>query len=263
MAERDAVRRVTVTALAAYTVVVGVLAVLSGVAAWRLAERAASAKRAIPTSYLGLDFSVSPESSIFLVVVCFGIMGSIVHVATSLASFVGNGRFQTSWTIWYVLRPLIAAVLATIAYVAFRAGFLSAQADADSVNLFGVAAIAALAGIFSKQVTDKLEDVMDVVFSSKQDGKRGDKLQKPKITRVTPRTAPAQTAVTITVEGTAFGEGASVLVAGEARAPGSHSGNRLELELAPGDLPSPGHTVELKVRSASGEESEPFGLQVT
>jgi hypothetical protein len=251
------------TALAIYAIVIGITALISSVWAWRVAERAAASTTAIDVSYLSAQLSVSAETSIFLVVICFGVLGSTVHVGTSLASYLGNGRFRASWATWYVLRPLIAAALATIAYVAFRAGFLSTQAPADSINLFGVAAVAALAGLFSKQVTDKLEDVMNVVFASQRNGERGDKLRGLKITKVTPDTAPANTPVEVTIDGTAFGPGASVLVGDATHTPTSQTGDRLTLQLSADDLPAAGDTLELRVRTATGDTSEPFALKVT
>jgi hypothetical protein len=104
------------------------------------------------------------------------VLGSVVHTATSLASFLGNRRFEASWAPWHLLRPLIAAALAVLAYVVLRAGFLTPEAPAESIDRFGVAATAGLAGLFSKQVIDKLEDVVGVVFASGADAERTDKL---------------------------------------------------------------------------------------
>lgn len=249
--------------LVLYVIGLGVLAALTAVWAWRVVERAAVAPVALPVRYVWFDLSVSAESSIFLVVVSFGVLGSVVHVATSLSSYLGNGRFRGSWATWYLLRPLIAAALATVAYVTFRAGFLSADASAETVNLFGVAAISALAGLFSKQVADKLEDVMNVVFSSARDDERLDKLQRPTITKVTPPSAVALNAVTLTIEGTAFGDRATVVVGQQSRTPATSDGDRLTVDLLADDLPHAGHQLEIRVCTASGETSEPFVLRVT
>jgi hypothetical protein len=48
--------------------------------------------------------------------------------------------------------------------MAVRGGLLAAQASADAVNPYGVAALAGLVGMFSKQATDKLREVFDTLF---------------------------------------------------------------------------------------------------
>jgi hypothetical protein len=45
------------------------------------------------------------------------------------------------------------------------------------VTEYGVAAVSALAGMFSKQAADKLEEVFDGVLASHKDATRADKLR--------------------------------------------------------------------------------------
>jgi len=129
--------------------------------------------------FLGKDFSLREESRLILLVMLAGALGSYVHTATSFVTYVGNRSLVSSWMWWYVLRPFIGMTLAMIFYFVIRGGLLSAGAGASEVSPFGITAIAALAGMFSKQATDKLRDVFDNLFKTEQgkgDEQRGDKL---------------------------------------------------------------------------------------
>ncbi|REJ85126.1 MAG: hypothetical protein DWQ36_14690 [Acidobacteria bacterium] len=116
------------------------------------------------------------ESGMILIAVLAGAIGAFLHAAQSLISYAGNGDFKPSWTLWYVLRPAIGAVLGIFLYFVFRAGLLSASAG--DVNPYGVVALALLGGLFSKQATDKLAEVFDQFFSNRGDLEREDKLTK-------------------------------------------------------------------------------------
>jgi hypothetical protein len=90
-----------------------------------------------------------------------GALGSYIHIATSFVDYAGRRKLTLSWGWWYVLRPFIGAALATVVYFLIRAGLISGAGEhaTDSLNPYGIAAIAALSGMFSKQATDKLREV--------------------------------------------------------------------------------------------------------
>lgn len=130
-------------------------------------------------SLFGLQITLSDESRLILLVMLAGALGSYVHTATSFVTYVGNRSLVSSWMWWYVLRPFIGMALALVFYFVIRGGLLSGGADASEVSPFGITAVAALAGMFSKQGTDKLRDVFDNLFKTeagKGDAQRQDKL---------------------------------------------------------------------------------------
>jgi hypothetical protein len=132
----------------------------------------------------GKDYVMDPEVRLLLLVLLAGALGSFVHSATSFADFVGNRSLTPSWMWWYVLRPFIGMGIAAIFYFLIRGGLflLSGTPDVEKTS-FGIVAIAALSGMFSKQATDKLGDVFDNFFKTekgKGDEKRGDKLEEAK-----------------------------------------------------------------------------------
>jgi hypothetical protein len=122
---------------------------------------------------------IGDDARLILIVLCAGALGSYVHAATSFASYVGNQRLVLSWAWWYVLRPFIGMALALIFYFVVRGGLLSTGAAASDISVFGVAAVAGLVGMFSKQATDKLRELFDNLFRTEQgqgDDARADKL---------------------------------------------------------------------------------------
>ena len=133
------------------------------------------------------------EHRMLIIVLLAGLSGSFVHAATSFSSYVGNRKFVSSWAWWYFLRLPVGMGLALIVYLALRGGFLAPVAGngvspEEVVNPFGFAAVAALAGMFSKQATDKLREVFDSLFKTEKDDQRDDKLtdRKPVIDKVDP-----------------------------------------------------------------------------
>ena len=131
-------------------------------------------------------FSVSkitPNTALIILAAVVGGLGAFVHAATSIADYLGNRRFVASWTPWYVVRLPIGAFLAVLFYFVVRAGFFGTDAGSADVNPFGIAALAGLAGLFSKQATDKLRETFETLFKvdpARGDAERGDSLGNPK-----------------------------------------------------------------------------------
>lgn len=124
------------------------------------------------------QYEGSVDSRLIIVATLSGALGSFVHSATSFATFLGNRKLKRSWAMWYVLRPAIGGSLGLVFYFLVRAGFMTPGADGNSINPYGIAAIAALAGMFSKEAADKLRQVFHDVFKppTADDEARADKL---------------------------------------------------------------------------------------
>lgn len=115
----------------------------------------------------------SPDQGLILLAALAGIVGSFLHAAQSLSSYVGNASFKASWTVWYFLRPWIGGILGLSIYFTFRSGLI---AGASTANPYGVMALGLLGGWFSKTTTDKLQEVFETLFKTDEDDKRKDKL---------------------------------------------------------------------------------------
>ena len=131
----------------------------------------------VPLSAWG--WKLGDDTRLLVIVVIAAALGGYIHAATSFADFVGNRSFEESWRWWYVLRNFIGIALALLFYFVVRGGLLATNADANEMSVYGIAAVAGLSGLFSKQATDKLEEVFTTLF--KTETGRGDDLRKDKL----------------------------------------------------------------------------------
>ena len=164
----------------------------------------------------------SLEERLLLLVIIAGALGSFIHASTSFADYVGNKDFAASWTWWYVLRPLVGISLALVIYFVIRGGLLllvtgGGATEAKDVNPFGVAALTCLAGMFSKQATDKLNEVFSTIFKAAGDEKRKDSLSgpdAPKIAKIEPSSGSATGDDDVVITGSGFAEGLTLTFGG-------------------------------------------------
>jgi IPT/TIG domain-containing protein len=130
-----------------------------------------------------------------------------------------------------------------VLYFAVRGGLLPMGAEVGSVSLFGIAAISALAGMFSKQATDKLREVFDTFFKTAAGDQRADKLHNPlpSIAAIDPPSVPVGGAeVKITIKGSNFIEESVVRVNDSERPTDFASTTQLVAHLTPADTQTPG-----------------------
>jgi hypothetical protein len=148
--------------------------------------------------------TIDLNTLLLLLVALSGFLGNMIHIASSLTNFIGAGKFKRSWLLWYWVKPFTAAALAVGVYIIFRAGFLNSADATASVNLYGVVAIALLAGLFTDMATQKLKDVFAVVFQSGT--VRPNPLDYPplKITSITPARLPLDQEIDVVVSGVGF-----------------------------------------------------------
>ena len=209
-------------------------------------------------------YLISLDVRLLLLVAVMGGIGSMIHAATSFADYVGNRRFGATWMWWYGMRPFIGASLALVIYFVVRGGLLQVGTSA-SVNPYGIAAVSGLAGMFSKQATDKLDEVFRTMFrtAGSGDSNRKDKLDSdlPSIAAVDPAAATAGVAATLAVRGSNFTTTSVALVNGEPRVTTFVDSGTLKVALAPSDVASAG-TVRLTVRNANGSTSAVHQVRV-
>jgi hypothetical protein len=135
-------------------------------------------------------YSLSIEARLMCVVIGAGALGAFVHCATSFATFVGNRTLVRTWIWWYIMRFPIGIALALLVYFVVRGGLLSAQGTAEELSPFGVAALAGLSGMFSKQASDKLCEVFENICRTGPgigDNQRVDKVLRRSTMEQSPR----------------------------------------------------------------------------
>jgi hypothetical protein len=114
------------------------------------------------------------ETVYLSLVALVGALGAFIHLATSFTEFLGNRTFIASWKWWYALRPFIGSALALLVYFAARGGLIAGTGNAKDLSPYGIAALAGLAGMFSKQATDKLREVFENLFKTTHPSTRFD-----------------------------------------------------------------------------------------
>ncbi len=255
--------------------VVGLALISSVINLWPVVDRstamtAGGGAAMTPTSRQGVNLlfglvslNVTPSTALIVLVLVLGASGSLVHTATSFADFVGNRSLYSSWVVWYLLRVIIGMILALVLYFAVRGGFFSASSASDDVNPYGIAALAGLAGLFSKQATDKLREVFETLF---QVNKGGDANRKDDLTPTAPTVAgidplradPGAKRFSLTVHGQHFTSASVVRVDGVRQPTRFVSTEELVANLPDALLEKPGAlNVTVFTKPPGGGESSP------
>jgi len=208
------------------------------------------------------------DERLLLLVIIAGMLGSFVHGATSLADYIGNDCFNRKWTWFYLLRPVIGMALALVFYFVIRGGFLTTNVGATDINPYGVAALAGLVGMFSKQATDKLSEVFGTLFKSgsgEGDEKREDPLvAKPSTVAFKidpPEVIAGSDEITIMVMGTDFVEGSTVFLNDSAQPTTFESVTQLSAQVAKETIANPG-VLKLTVVNPDLSKSTPVDFIV-
>ncbi|MDB5131496.1 MAG: hypothetical protein JWR02_1245 [Mucilaginibacter sp.] len=129
-------------------------------------------QRARVTGYEGSTIQLG--TLLLILVAAAGFLGNMVHISSSLTTFIGSGQFKRSWVLWYCTKPFTASGLAIFLYFAMNGGSSSFTSPGTTVNLYVIMTMATLAGLFTDIATQKLKEVFTAIF--KPSDNRPDKL---------------------------------------------------------------------------------------
>lgn len=107
------------------------------------------------------------DIELFVAAILAGALGSLLHAIQSFTMFIAHGRLFRRWLAWYLLRPFIGAMIASMLFLVVRGGFLTTGKDAVSLN--ALIALAAVGGMFSEPATKRLSEVAYAVFGTARD----------------------------------------------------------------------------------------------
>jgi hypothetical protein len=207
------------------------------------------------------------QGQLLLAVMLAGGIGSYIHGVSSFVTYVGNRSFVNSWAPWYLLRPFMGIAMSVVFYVVVRGGVLVMSGGVSSVDPYAMMTVAALAGMFSKQASDKLAEVFDTLFRSRADAERADKLETPelKLADITPARMPAGSADTVvTATGTGFAADSVVKFDKMDRTATFKSATELTFTIAAAELAAAGeHTVAIHNPASGGATSNERKFTVT
>jgi hypothetical protein len=117
---------------------------------------------------------ITQDAQILLLMLFTGAFGSCVYALKSLGDYRGDGKLYQTWFTYYAIQPVEGAGIAYLFYLIARGGFLSVGVEEKTVNIFGMCAIAGLAGAFSDTAFLKLRELFQILFKPQDD--RGGKL---------------------------------------------------------------------------------------
>jgi len=218
-----------------------------------------------------LSVETTAEIRLFVLVLCAGALGAMLHAVQSFVDFHGNRQLVRSWLPWYLLRPLNGALLALVFYTLIEGGLVAEVmkgGDAETAaKLYTLTGAAALIGMFSELATIKLKDVFTALVANPVKP-RANALQpaapKPEITALQPAQVAVNTGnLQIKVVGKNFDKAAKVKVGGQGRKVSNVTPTELTVDLLPDDVATQG-AVEIVVDNpaGSGGASDPKDLKV-
>ncbi|GAA4457388.1 hypothetical protein [Novipirellula rosea] len=212
-----------------------------------------------------VESGASHKRDILIFVLLMGAFGSLLHSVASFGAFVGNRQFSPSWCWWYLFQPCIGAGLALIVFFVVGRGHIAGE-SVD--NLFSIAMIAALVGLFSDQATLKLKELVETILTTKTADRRTEPLQpdatKPVISDVTPATIKhgATPVPAIEIRGTHFVTGCKVKVNESLREPSKTTNTAVTVGLTAADIAEAG-TLKIVVVNPNNESSGEATVDVT
>jgi len=191
------------------------------------------------------------ELRLLILVIVSAALGSTIHAARSFAGFTGRQAYDHAWNWWYFLRIPTGIGIALLFYFLIRGGFFAAgnidgTSVAETVNPFGVAAMSAVAGMFARQTSAKVEEIFLTLFRTSARGGGTD--PQISVKRVQPvQTGATAEALKVAIEGRNFDK--DVKVVGPDNLPRMvkvEPPGRMAVELLPLDVKTAGR-VDLRI----------------
>jgi hypothetical protein len=182
-------------------------------------------------------------ASLIALIALAGALGGLIHGASSFAIFAGNRQFKSSWTWWYVLRPVLGAAVALVVYLVVRSGMGTGDMSLSGADCLKTAGFAGLIGMFAEPAMLKLKDIFNTIFTPRDDPRKDElnpEKSPPRINSIDPPSVSSAAPAVLKIAGANFAPGCVVKIGANARTPRSVTPNLLEVELQPGDAASPG-----------------------
>lgn len=160
--------RVTLNYIILFTVVFLALTILG------LSQQFNSATIEAREGFKWLSIFTRGNREVLLVAVAAGLGSSLATILAFIRHAIYDEDFKDSFVPWYLLRPLMGALLGVIFYFLIKGGMLALANDSggdngQSLDPYSLAGMATLVGFFSRQAIDKLKDIFDAMFSSTDD----------------------------------------------------------------------------------------------
>ena len=119
--------------------------------------------------YVSDPFEEFKIINILVYVACSGGIGGTIYSARGFYSNLGGKTFEANWTWWYILRPVLSAIIGVFMYFLIVGGLLSITNSPDvnySKSVMFYCALAFLAGFSFTQFMSKVEQLSNTIFST-------------------------------------------------------------------------------------------------
>jgi hypothetical protein len=166
----------TITFLLAFNIALGLLSIYIILNIW---PETATITQTRTVNLFGLfDLTLNTELTYLLVVVFSAIIGAFVQAVSSIAVHYSLRDLTAPWKIWYATRPFVGAGLALALYFLVRGGLLNLGTEASTINIYGIAGLSGIVGMFTNQATMKLRDVAEALLKTEKPAEKPP--EKPK-----------------------------------------------------------------------------------
>lgn len=146
--------------IGSYLTVAGLLLIAVTPWAWSTATRAVSATAPINASFLGLRFQASSEFALVALVILMASLGCFAVLVLTFANRAGHQTLEPGYFWWYFTRPIAAAVVGVLFYMAIAAGYFDQATDQGRAALVVAAAVGGLAGLFTDKVLQAMSKIL-------------------------------------------------------------------------------------------------------
>ncbi len=106
------------------------------------------------------------DAHFIFLVISAGSLGALIHGLAKISQNTQDGTVNQRDALWYFSRPFLGASLAIAVYMVLRGGLLTTS-NIEILNPYGIAALSIIVGLSTKQVTQKLKDLLESVFPTK------------------------------------------------------------------------------------------------
>ncbi len=106
-----------------------------------------------------------------------GVGSSITSILAYLKHASESKDFDRAYIPWYVARPVMGMLLGLVFYFTLKGGLFvltlqnSASQPDEIINLWSLSAAGALVGLFSKNAIEKLRELFNILFKTRDDMK--------------------------------------------------------------------------------------------
>ncbi len=116
---------------------------------------------------------------ILMLIMLLGAIGGQLHALTSFGAYCGNGTFVGSWIFYYMMRPVVGAMVALLAYLGLLSGLFASSTASASTSNIGLAAACMLVGLCSEMAMAKFIEIFSLVFQTEASKQRANPLAPP------------------------------------------------------------------------------------